>query len=207
MKQNQAPFKVYETGPIAVNTILLPLGGTLYIIDPGGSSAMLAAEAEKYGCAKRVILLTHAHCDHIAGVGELAGKLGIREVYLHPDDCELYADPSNSLGPVLRHPDDLPDTVWPLNDPLIEIRHCPGHSPGGVAYYVPSLKTVFAGDTIFEESIGRTDLWGGSARQLEKTIREQIYTLSDDTVIVPGHGPFTEVGHEKRFNAFVRPES
>ena len=200
------PFKVYETGPIAVNTVLLPLNDTLYIIDPGGSADLLARAAESFPCKKRVILLTHAHCDHIAGVPDTAGKLGVKEVFLHPDDLDLYNDPSNSLGPVLRHPDGLPGTVWPLRDPLIEVRFCPGHSPGGVAYYVPTLKTVFAGDTIFEESIGRTDLWGGSARQLEKTIREQIYTLPEETLIVPGHGPFTDVGHEKRYNAFVRPE-
>lgn len=205
MEQMTPPFKVFETGPIAVNTILLPLNGILYIIDPGGSADLLAREAMPFDCIKSVILLTHGHCDHIAGICDVMEKLGAGEVYLHPADRELYADPSNSLGPVLHHPDNLPDTVWPLGEPLIEVRACPGHSPGGVSYYVPSLKTVFAGDTIFEESIGRTDLWGGSARQLEKTIREQIYTLPDETVIVPGHGPFTDVAHEKRYNAFVRP--
>ncbi len=198
-------YRILETGPLGVNCILLPLGDTLYIIDPAGESGTIAAEAAEYPCTKYVILLTHAHVDHIAGVGKLAEKLNTGTIFMNADDRELYESPANAILPFIPHPENLPRTLDTelLHEPRIQVLPCPGHSCGGSAFYVPELETVFAGDTIFFESVGRTDLTGGDFELLKETIRNRIYTLPDQTVIVPGHGPETTVAHEKEYNPYV----
>jgi glyoxylase-like metal-dependent hydrolase (beta-lactamase superfamily II) len=94
------------------------------------------------------------------------------------------------------------DTI-PLGDETIQVLHVPGHSPGGLAFYLPQSALLISGDTIFNGSVGRTDLWGGDMAQLLSSIREKIYTLPEDTVIASGHGPTTTVADEKRFNPFI----
>ena len=94
------------------------------------------------------------------------------------------------------------DTI-PLGDETIQVLHVPGHSPGGLAFYLPQSGLLISGDTIFNGSVGRTDLWGGDMAQLLNSIREKIYTLPDETVIASGHGPSTTVADEKRFNPFL----
>ena len=90
-----------------------------------------------------------------------------------------------------------------VGDEMIQVLHVPGHSPGGLAFYLPQSALLISGDTIFNGSVGRTDLWGGDMAQLLNSIREKIYTLPDETVIASGHGPTTTVADEKRFNPFL----
>lgn len=203
MKQEKP--NVHPCGPIQVNAISFVWGGIFYVIDPGGALPRLKEDAAAFPDLEKVILLTHAHADHIAELPDVARELGIRKVFLHPEDVPLYESPANEIAPYICHPADLPSTQWPPELPGLEIRHTPGHSRGSVVYWFPECGTAFTGDTIFLESVGRTDLPGGSEEELANSIRTQIYTLPPDTVLIPGHGPATSVAYERENNPYVRP--
>ncbi len=185
------------------------------VIDPGmmreGEREMVTKFIDEHQLNVKHVLLTHLHVDHITGARWLAEKTGA-------DVCGSALD--NPLGQEL--PDQVahfrinievePLTVdrnlsegdtLPLGDEIIQVLHVPGHSPGGLAFYVPQSNLLFSGDTIFNGSIGRTDLWGGDFAQLINSIREKILPLPDETVIASGHGPTTTVADEKRCNPFL----
>ena len=199
------PFKTVTVGLLEVNCCLVQLPGsrTLYVIDPGGDWKLIEAEARSFDYDEAVILFTHAHVDHISAAGDIADALNVRRVYLNPADKPLDYSPGNTVGNYIPAAEDLPDTTWPPEEPRMLVLPCPGHSPGGVSYYFPELATVFCGDTLFFGSIGRTDLPGGNENELVKSVHEQIFKLPDETRVVPGHGPFTSVGYEKKHNPFV----
>jgi len=199
------PFKHVTVGLLEVNCCLVQLPGSriLYIIDPGGDWKLIRTETKKFKFDEAVILFTHAHVDHIAAAGALAGDLHITRAYLNPADELIYYSKSNTIGNYIPAAEDLPDTVWPPVDPRMQVLPCPGHSPGGSAYYFPELGTVFSGDTLFFASIGRTDLPGGSEEELLDSVHDQLFKLPDDTRVVPGHGPFTSIGYEKKNNPYV----
>ncbi|MBR2427712.1 MAG: MBL fold metallo-hydrolase [Lentisphaeria bacterium] len=199
-------YQVAQTGALQVNTVFLPLGDTLYIIDPGGDAGMITRKAKEFKKEHVKILLTHGHFDHIGAIPQLMDSLGVEQVYLHPEDVALYNSPANGYPPYCPHPENLPETTWPLNDSRITVRHCPGHTPGGVIYYVPEYKTVFSGDSLFAECIGRTDFPGGDLKTLLNAIQETLYTLPDETVVIAGHEEETSIGHEKKFNPYVKGE-
>ena len=198
-------IQTLPVGVLGTNCSLLQLPGsdTLYLIDPGGDpNAILDAVRSKiFKTAK--ILLTHAHADHIAAVPPLVEEMGIRTVFLAAADKEIYRSPGNCVEPFLPRVTGLPETVSELDDPAIQVLPCPGHTPGGTSFYVPSLKTVFAGDSLFQGSIGRTDLPGGNHQTLIDSIREQLFSLPEDTVVISGHGPPTSIGYEKRSNPYL----
>ena len=185
------------------------------VIDPGmmreGEREMVTKFIDEHQLNVKHVLLTHLHVDHITGARWLAEKTGA-------DVCGSALD--NPLGQEL--PDQVahfrinievePLTVdrnlsegdtLQLGDEIIQVLHVPGHSPGGLAFYVPQSNLLFSGDTIFNGSIGRTDLWGGDFAQLINSIREKILLLPDETVIASGHGPTTTVADEKRCNPFL----
>ena len=199
------PFKTVTVGLLEVNCclVLLPDSRTLYIIDPGGDWKLIESEAKAFDYDEAVILFTHAHVDHISAAGAVANALHITKVYLNPADKPIYYSPGNTVGNYIPAAEDLPDTTWPPEDPRMLVLPCPGHSPGGAAYYFPELDTVFSGDTLFFSSIGRTDLPGGSEKQLLDSVHKQLFNLPDDTRVVPGHGPFTSIGYEKKNNPYV----
>ena len=199
------PFKAVTVGLLEVNCclVLLPDSRTLYIIDPGGDWKLIEAEAKAFDYDEAVILFTHAHVDHISAAGAVANALHITKVYLNPADKPIYYSPGNTVGNYIPAAQDLPDTTWPPEDPRMLVLPCPGHSPGGAAYYFPELDTVFSGDTLFFSSIGRTDQPGGSEKQLLDSVHKQLFNLPDDTRVVPGHGPFTSIGYEKKNNPYV----
>ena len=200
-----SPFKSVIVGLLEVNCCLVQLPGsrTLYIIDPGGDWKLIEAESRQFDFDEAVILFTHAHVDHISAAGEIADALNIRRVYLNPADKPIYYSPGNTVGNYIPAAENLPDTTWPPEDPRMLVLACPGHSPGSVAYYFPELDTVFSGDTLFFESIGRTDLPGGSEKQLLDSVHKQLFNLPDGTLVVPGHGPSTSIGYEKKNNPYV----
>ena len=199
------PFKSVTVGLLEVNCCLvqLPDSRTLYVIDPGGDWKLIEAEARSFDYDEAVILFTHAHVDHISAAGAVADALNVRRVYLNPADKPIYYSPGNTVGNYIPAAEDLPDTTWPPEDPRMLVLPCPGLSPGGAAYYFPELDTVFSGDTLFFTSIGRTDLPGGSEKQLLDSVHKQLFNLPDETLVVPGHGPATSIGFEKKNNPYV----
>ena len=152
------------------------------VVDPGmmrdGEREMVTKFIDEHNLSVKHILLTHLHVDHITSARWLAEPLTV--------DRNLVDG----------------DTI-PLGDETIQVLHVPGHSPGGLAFYLPQSALLISGDTIFNGSVGRTDLWGGDMAQLLNSIREKIYTLPEDTVIASGHGPTTTIADEKRFNPFI----
>ena len=210
---------VFPTGPIQANCILLgdPDAGELVVIDPGDEADLIVDRIGATGLTPRMILHTHGHLDHAGGTAELASKLGSGvPIALHRDELPLYENLARQgrmfgieVGPAPQ------PTVWLEHGQRIavgalslEVRHTPGHSPGSVSFVVHDGPDplVIVGDVLFAGSIGRTDLWGGSFDLLARSIREQLYTLADETRVVSGHGPVTTIGHERRTNPFVRSE-
>lgn len=183
------------------------------LIDPTDDPSTFRDLLHDRGLTLKAILLTHAHVDHAAGTCEIARESGLVP-RLHCDDWGLFRDAPKwgaSFGMNIPAPDIAPE---PLEDgDVVEIEagfrlrvlHTPGHTPGQVAFVVDEIGLVVVGDTIFFGSVGRTDLPGGDQDQLVRSIRTKLYTLPDATIVVPGHGPRTTIGREKRENPYVRP--
>ena len=210
---------VFPAGELQANCILLAdgSGGPLAVIDPGGEAPIIADRIARAGRDVTHLLHTHGHLDHAGGTAELAGLLGHEVVIgLHPGDLELYRHLARQGGMFGLEMDTPPEPTLlleagqriALGELELEVRHAPGHSPGGVIFVVHGAPEPLAivGDLIFAGSVGRTDLWGGDAATLARSVREQVYTLDERTRLVPGHGPATSVGDEMRSNPFVRPE-
>jgi hydroxyacylglutathione hydrolase len=209
-------LEVFAVGPIQANCVLLGdrSAGELVVIDPGEEAERIVDRIRASDLKPTAILHTHGHLDHVGGTANLARLLGGKlPIGLHPEEIEIYrhaplqakmfgleveAPPNPDL--MLRHGDSV--SVGSLE---LGVRHTPGHSPGGVCFIAspnnPSLAVV--GDVLFAGSIGRTDLVGGSFPILERSIRDQLYTLPDDTRVVCGHGPDTTIGQERAGNPFV----
>jgi len=185
------------------------------VVDPG---MMREAEREMVtnfimGQALTVkhVLLTHLHVDHITGARWLAGVTGA-DVCGSALDARLGMELPEQVAhfrigvdvePLTLDRDLADGDTIALGDETIRVIHVPGHSPGGLAYYLPQSGLLVSGDTIFNGSVGRTDLWGGDMAQLVGSIRDKVLTLPDETVIAPGHGPTTTVAAEKRGNPFL----
>jgi hydroxyacylglutathione hydrolase len=207
---------VFAVGPIQANCVLLgdADAGELVVIDPGEEAEKIADRVRDSGLLPTMILHTHGHLDHVGGTADLARLLGVTiPIGLHPDEIQLYrnaplqarmfgleVEPPPEPNLMLRHGETV--SVGGL---ALEVRHTPGHSPGGVCFVVSGAAepVVVVGDVLFAGSIGRTDLMGGSFPVLETSIREQLYTLPDDTRVVCGHGPDTTIGRERASNPFV----
>lgn len=207
----------YDTLPVtafAQNASIVYCDHTLdaAVIDPGGDLEALQALARKRGVTLRAIWLTHAHIDHAGGAGELADTLGLPIVGPHPGD-QFWIDglPQQSVMfgfPPARH---FTPTRWLADGDTVQIgqstllvRHCPGHTPGHVVFYSAEAQRAFVGDVLFAGSIGRTDFPQGNHDQLIDSIRTKLWPLGDDTVFIPGHGPESTLGHERRTNPHVR---
>lgn len=179
------------------------------IIDPGDESGRLADKIKAGGYAPVAILLTHAHFDHIMGVDALREQYKI-PVYVHADDADMLQQPQLNCGAMigtsaLATADEQVhdgDTLE-LAGMEIQVLHTPGHTPGGACYYFPEEGVVFSGDTLFCESVGRTDLPGGSMSQLVRSVREKLFKLPDLTIVYPGHGEPTKISTEKQYNSFI----
>ncbi len=209
------PFEVVtlSVGPFQSNCHLLRAttedgAATVLVVDPGADPERILDRLEAWDARPAAILLTHAHLDHIGAVGAIAGRYGA-PVFLHPDDLPLYeAAPAQAAAFGLRlDAQPRPDRALAHGQVLefgpvrLEVRHAPGHSPGGVVFVGPGLALV--GDCVFAGSIGRTDLPGGDTATLLSSIREQILTLPAGSVLYSGHGPATTVETESRSNPFL----
>ena len=198
-------FRVIPVGPLAVNCYMIfdDKSKKLLVVDPGDDADLIISASESYAYESAAILLTHAHVDHIGALVEVKKALNAEFVYLGQGDVELYHSPDNHILPYLPPVANLPVTTANLELPGVELLLTPGHSAGGSCFYFPELKLVISGDTLFAGSVGRTDLPGGSFAVLEKSIREKLLTLPEDTFVYPGHGPRTTIGNEKRSNPYL----
>lgn len=209
-------LEVFPVGPIQANCVLLAdgAGGPLAVIDPGGEPEVILERVRATGREVSHLIVTHPHLDHAAAVAELARALPAAAVALHREGLELYRGlPQQGLMFGLQVAPGPEPTLWlehgqqlALGAVTLEVRSAPGHSPGSVVLIVHGATPPVAivGDVLFAGSIGRTDLWGGSFDELERSIREQLYSLPDDTRVITGHGPDTTIGRERRGNPFVQ---
>ncbi len=204
---------VIPVTPFAQNCSLVwcPRTKQAAVIDPGGDLDKVLDEVRKQGVALSKILLTHAHIDHAGATAELARRAGVPIVGPHRGDEFWIAGLAEQgrmfgLGPCESfEPDqwlDQGDRVS-VGDIEFEVLHCPGHTPGHVVYYCAADKLAFVGDVLFQGSIGRTDLPGGDLDTLVRAIRGKLFVLGDDVRFVPGHGPMSTFGQERRTNPFV----
>ncbi len=215
MSSESIDVRVYVSQAIGENAYLVrgPAIETAVAIDPGGGAEAMAADVDADGLRVEAILLTHAHFDHVEGVAALAEHTGA-PVHLHPADRPLYDRAADQAAMFGLHVEPPPAPAHALEHGQVlelaglrfEVRHVPGHSPGHVKLYVADAGVAFVGDVIFAGSIGRTDLPGGDFQQLMQSIREHVLSLPDETVLYPGHGPSTTVGHERVANPFLTPQ-
>ena len=187
------------------------------VIDPGDEVAELLAFLRQQQLRTTAILLTHAHVDHVSGVGRAKAELAA-PVWLHRDDQPLYeraAAQGALFGLSVEQPPPVDhyydgDGPWgTFGDYRVDVHHTPGHCPGGVCLAVyhaadpPRLEGLFVGDTLFAGSIGRTDLPGGDYETLMRAITEVLFSFPDEAVVHSGHGPDTTIGRERTTNPFV----
>jgi hydroxyacylglutathione hydrolase len=181
------------------------------VIDPGGDLDDLLAEVESRGMQLQQIWLTHAHIDHAGGTGELSRRLSLPIVGPHPAD-QFWIDALPQQSRMFGFPEAEPfmptrwledgDTVT-LGSHTLHVRHCPGHTPGHVVFHSPQLQRAFVGDVLFAGSIGRTDFPQGDHATLIRSITERLWPMGDATVFIPGHGPESTFGRERRSNPYV----
>jgi glyoxylase-like metal-dependent hydrolase (beta-lactamase superfamily II) len=184
------------------------------LIDPGDEVDQLLAFIERERLTPLAILLTHAHVDHVSGVGRAKRALGL-QIHLHRDDLFLY-DQAAAHGAMFGLTVEQPPPVdvfyegrehFMFGEYDVHVHHTPGHCPGGVCLQIGRHGTkgqdLFVGDTLFAGSIGRTDLPGGDYETLMRSITEVLYPLGDEARVHSGHGPETTIGHERRSNPFL----
>lgn len=204
----------FTVGPFAENTYLFTGEGEALLIDPGFSNeeefnktqSLLESGKENL----LAVLLTHAHVDHVFGLPMVLDHFDV-PVYLSDKDRYLwknYAAQAALFGFQARDFDFEPEVLpvkkdWKIGSYRFDVRYTPGHSPDHLSLYNKNSGVIIAGDALFKEGVGRTDLYKGDMGLLKTSIREQFYTLPDNTVVYPGHGPETTIGHEKQANPFV----
>lgn len=195
------PFAI---GPLETNCFLLQKGKEAAIVDVGGNPAEVLDYLKDNGLKLTDILVTHMHFDHVLGVAELARATGAKAWANRLDDVVLHG--SNSLGFPSATPFDYNNLEEGQTSFLGEecrVFFTPGHTPGSLSYYFPSISSLFCGDVLFYRSVGRTDFPGGDTQTLMNSISQKIYTLPENTTVYPGHMLETNVGDEKRLNPFV----
>lgn len=181
------------------------------VIDPGGDLDVILAKVERLGLSLEQIWVTHAHIDHAGGVGELAQMLKLPIIGPHEADqfwIDGLAQQSQMFGfPPAQH---FTPTRWlrdgdsvTVGHSSVTVRHCPGHTPGHVVFHSPEAKRAFVGDVLFAGSMGRTDFPQGDHDTLVASITQRLWPMGDDTVFIPGHGPESTFGRERRSNPYV----
>lgn len=206
----------YALGPFATNcyVVHVPPHPECWIIDASFQPARMIQRIREAELTPAVLILTHAHVDHIAGLDQVRAAFPGIQVWLHEAEADWLGDPSKNLSlgfgePYATSPADrllsgeeeleLSGTKWQLH-------HTPGHSPGSITLHHADSSTAIVGDTLFAGSIGRFDFPTSDQGALFRSIREVLYSMPEETRVLPGHGPETTIGREKKSNPFVRPE-
>ncbi len=181
------------------------------VVDPGDEVTRIVASLRQHQLTVKAIVITHAHIDHIAGAQKLKALTGA-PVYLNPNDHELVQMLDEQATWLrMQKPDHVEidsaaddGTSLTLGSTAIHLIHTPGHTQGSVCMYIPSENKLIAGDTLFRDSVGRTDLPGGNTRKLLSSVKSRLLVLPEETVVFPGHGPTTTIGREKSHNPFLQ---
>ncbi|MBC7543224.1 MAG: MBL fold metallo-hydrolase [Candidatus Sericytochromatia bacterium] len=208
--------ETFAVGPLGCNCSIIgnPATGEAVIVDPGAEPDRVMAALARLGFRPVAILITHAHFDHVGGLAELQKTTGV-PIHMHEGDRPLYEnlDLQTSLfgmAPIQTARIDR----WAVDgdrvtfgDLVAEVLHTPGHTPGSLSFHVnDATPLLLTGDTLFSGSVGRSDLWGGDHDTLIRAIRDKLLVFPDDAIVVPGHGPETTIGIERRYNRFLRIE-
>ena len=205
--------EVIPVGMLQCNCYVLgdEAAGDAVVIDPGDDVERVQEVLRRHRLKLKSILITHAHIDHVGGIEELSRSTGAA-VMMHRDDLPLYQNMAIQAAFLGMRPPGTVEVDQFLGDGdrvrwgsrSLEVLHTPGHSPGSLCLYLSGDDhRVFSGDTLFQASIGRTDLWGGSYEEILRSIGEKLLAFSDHTPVFPGHGPATSIGEERRFNPFL----
>lgn len=199
-------------GPLQTNCYIVgdEVSGEGIVVDPGGDADLILETVQSRKLNVKLIVNTHGHFDHIMANGKVMEATGA-PLAIHPSDAGMLSNPLRSFALFVGkiHPSP-PANVWleegsmvELGSVKLEVLHTPGHSAGSVSLWCAKEKVVFSGDVLFNLGIGRTDFPGGSYRVLLQSIREKLFTLPDETVVCPGHGPETTIGFERAHNPFL----
>ena len=204
-------FETLSVGPLQCNCIILgdEKTGEAIVIDPGDEVKKIAALLEQHKLKCTQIIHTHTHFDHVGGTSDLQAKAG-GKIAIHKEALFLFEKlpmQAAMFGLAAPKPAGIDrflkdgDTVT-CGDINLEVIHTPGHTKGSLCFHLPG-QMLFAGDTLFMGSIGRTDLWGGSFDEIMKSLKGRIMTLPDNLTVHCGHGPVTSIGRERRSNPFL----
>ncbi|HVL02246.1 MAG TPA: MBL fold metallo-hydrolase [Dongiaceae bacterium] len=181
------------------------------VVDPGGDLDRILAAVKQEGVTLEKILLTHAHIDHAGGTAELAESHKLPIIGPHKgDEFWIQGLPQQATMFGFRPAKIFTPDRWledgesvQVGNVTLSVLHCPGHTPGHVVFFDPASNLAIVGDVLFNGSIGRTDFPGGNHQQLIDSIKQKLFTLGNDIEFIPGHGPMSTFGNEKKFNPFV----
>ena len=205
-------IKTYVLGGVSTNCYLVFREGekTAVIIDPADNADYLKNKCREFGVKPEAVLLTHAHFDHIMGIDKVIDRYGEMPVYVEESDLELLHTPSMNESTVYTNGYSYPGgdvihdgDVLHLIGEDFRVIHTPGHTQGGVCYYVEKEGVLFSGDTLFCCSVGRSDFATSSTSALIRSIKEKLFLLPDETKVFPGHMGATTIGNEKVNNPYV----
>jgi hydroxyacylglutathione hydrolase len=206
--------EILPVGMLACNCSILgdESAGDAIVIDPGDEIEKVREVLDRHRLRVKCIVATHAHIDHVGGIDKLQRATGA-PVLMHEADLPLYENlpiqaawlgvtppRAAAVSQLLKSGD-----VVRAGQLSLEVFLTPGHSPGSLSLYLPGEeRRIFSGDTLFNQSIGRTDLWGGDLEQILRSIRDVLFRFPDDTPVFPGHGPSTTIGAEREHNPFLQ---
>jgi glyoxylase-like metal-dependent hydrolase (beta-lactamase superfamily II) len=204
-------FESTAVGPLEVNCYIVGCEQSHegIVVDPGGDVEKIAAIVARHGLKIHTIINTHGHFDHLGGNRQALATFGAR-LLIHQADASMLSKSAEVARMYGMPGDNSPEADAYLVDGMevlfgtcrLKVLYTPGHTQGGCCLYFEDEHKVITGDTLFADSIGRTDLPGGSHEQLLNSIRTKLFTLPDDVIAYPGHGPQTTIGHEKRSNPY-----
>ena len=202
-------YEVLPVGPYEANcSVLWEDPAQAWIVDPGADSATVLGVLKRHGLKPALVVLTHAHFDHISALNEILAAAPV-PVYMHAADAAFAFSPMNAMPPygTTARPatlvtDKRDGDTLACGGLAAKLIHTPGHTPGGWCLYFEQDKLLVAGDTLFAGSVGRTDFPGGSWEELEASL-QRLKALPEDTRVICGHGPQTTIGEEKRSNPYL----
>ena len=206
----QIEIKSMTLGMVATNCYLIINKETkeALLIDPADNALRISNVIEENVCTLKAILLTHGHFDHIMALNELKKRYNV-PVYAHEAEEEVLKQSSLNMSGMIGQIYTTQADIYVKDGEHLKLAgldiivlHTPGHTKGGVCYYLPEEKVLMSGDTLFHCSIGRTDFPTGSMSQLVRSVKEQLFVLPDDVQVYPGHDSVTSIGYEKQYNPF-----